>query len=177
MQIDEDDYRVIKEDCINHVQKRVSSRLKDIRTKYSHMETRQIPATTTQQSTSKSSTKQRILLLDGKCNSGSAVRMTKEMEQKFTSLYGNAIREASNQAKCIYNYSQTENYRFEHYSDYNLKCVVYCFVEIDLDEEEAVDLMQKKCCAVFYHYFKQNDLEKQHQYCAKGLKRYALSSC
>jgi hypothetical protein len=149
MQIDEDDYRVIKEDCINHVQKRVSSRLKYIRAKYLHMETRQILATTTQQSTSKSSTKQRILLLDGKRNSGSADRMTKEMEQKFTSLFGNAIREASNQAKCIYNYSQTKNYRFEHYSEYNLKCVVYCFVEIDLDEEEEVDLMQKKVLCGF----------------------------
>ncbi|CAF3451053.1 unnamed protein product, partial [Rotaria socialis] len=80
------DYLVIKEDCINHVQKRVSSRLKDIRAKYSHMEA-------TQQITSKSSMKHHQLLSDSKPYSGSLGRMTREMEQKFTSLYGNAIRE------------------------------------------------------------------------------------
>lgn len=94
-----EDYLVIKEDCINHVQKRVSSRLKDIRAKYSHMVTRQIPMTTTRQVASKSSTKHRTLLSDGKPYSGSTGRMTKEIEQKLTTLYGNAIREASNQSK------------------------------------------------------------------------------
>ncbi|CAF3542548.1 unnamed protein product, partial [Rotaria socialis] len=92
------DYLVIKEDCINHVQKRVSSRLKDIRVKYSHMEA-------TQQITSKSSMKHHQLLSDSKPYSGSLGRMTREMEQKFTSLYGNAIREASNQSKGVYHYS------------------------------------------------------------------------
>ena len=101
MQIDQEDYLVIKEDCINHVQKRVSGRLKDIRAKYSQMTTKQITVTTTQQTTSQSSAKHRILLSDGKPYSGSVGRMTKEIEQKFTSLCGNAIREASNQAKGI----------------------------------------------------------------------------
>ena len=110
MQIDQEDYLVIREDCINHVQKRVSSRLKDIRAKYSQVTIKQMPVTTIQQTTSRSLTKQRILLSDGKPHSGSVGRMTKEMEQKFTSLCGNAIREASNQAKGIYHYSQAKSY-------------------------------------------------------------------
>ena len=70
-----------------------------------------MPVTTTQQITSRSLTKQRILLSDGKPHSGSVGRMTKEMEQKFTSVCGNAIRAASNQAKGIYHYSQAKSYR------------------------------------------------------------------
>ena len=88
----------------------MSSRLKDIRAKYSQVTIRQIPVTTTQQTTSRSLTKQRILLSDGKPHSGSVGRMTKEMEQKFTNLYGNAVRETSNQAKGIYHYSQAKSY-------------------------------------------------------------------
>ena len=44
---------------------------------------------------------------------------------------------------------------------------------MNLNEDEAVDLMQKICRDVFYHYIKQTDAEKQHQYCLKGSKRYA----
>ncbi|CAF1659817.1 unnamed protein product [Adineta ricciae] len=125
---------VVKEDCINHVQKRVTSRLKDIRTKYSRLEFRSRSSTTDRQKSSARSKKHRILLSDGKPYSGSAGRMTKEMEQKFTSLYGNAIRES----------------------------------KMDLNEDEAVVLMQKKCRAVFYHYIDQVDKSKQHQYCPTG---------
>ncbi len=53
-----------------------------------------------------------MLLSDGKPYSGGVGRMTKEMEQKFTSLYGNAIRDASGQAKGIYYRNQTEKYIF-----------------------------------------------------------------
>jgi hypothetical protein len=38
--------------------------------------------------------------------------MTKEMEQKLTSLYGNAIRDASGQSKGIYHRNQTEKISF-----------------------------------------------------------------
>ena len=44
---------------------------------------------------------------------------------------------------------------------------------MNLNEEEVVDLMQKMCRAVFYHYIKQTDAEKQHQYCLTGSKWYA----
>ena len=44
---------------------------------------------------------------------------------------------------------------------------------MNLNEEEVVDFMQKMCRAVFYHYIKQTDAEKQHQYCVKGSKGYA----
>nr|ACD54803.1 unknown [Adineta vaga] len=87
---------VFKEDCINHVQKRVISRLKDLRTKYSRLEFQSTSATN--EKSSERSRKHRILMSDGKPYSGSTGRMTKQMEQKFTSLYGNAIRESSNQA-------------------------------------------------------------------------------
>jgi hypothetical protein len=103
-----EEYLVIKEDCINHIQKRVSSRLKDMRTRYSRMETRHTTVTTTELDLSKRSTKHRLLLPDGKPYAGAAGRMTKEIEQKFTSLYGNAIRDASNQAKGIYHWNEKE---------------------------------------------------------------------
>ena len=58
-------------------------------------------------------TKKRLVLSDGKAHSGSKGRMTREMEQKFTSLYGNAVRDASGLAKGIHHFTQTEeNYRY-----------------------------------------------------------------
>ena len=45
------------------------------------------------------------------------------------------------------------------------------FIEMDLNEEEAVVLMQKKCRAVFHHYIDQEDKSKQHQYCPTGPNR------
>ena len=63
-----------------------------------------------QQTTSQSSTNRRILLSDGKSYSGSVSSMTKEMEQKFTSLYRSAIREASDRTKGIYHHSQAKSY-------------------------------------------------------------------
>jgi hypothetical protein len=63
------------------------------------MVTRQTPGATTQEVAFKCSTKQRTLLFDGKPYSGSTGKMNKEMEQKLTSLYGNAIREAGNELK------------------------------------------------------------------------------
>ncbi|CAF3107173.1 unnamed protein product, partial [Rotaria sp. Silwood2] len=56
---------VMKEDYINHVRKRVNSRLKDIIAKCSCMVSRQIVVTTAQHNESKRSTKHRMLLSDG----------------------------------------------------------------------------------------------------------------
>jgi hypothetical protein len=41
-----------------------------------------------------------------------------------------------------------------------------------LDEDRAIELMQRKCRAVFYHYIKQDDADEQHQYCLEGASRY-----
>ena len=47
---------------------------------------------------------------------------------------------------------------------------------MNLDEDEVINFMPKMCRIVFYHYIKQTDAEKQHQYCLKGTKRYASVS-
>ncbi|CAF3902554.1 unnamed protein product, partial [Rotaria magnacalcarata] len=55
----------MREDCINHVQKRVSSRLKDAWSKYSHVQSRRISiTTTTEQVSSERLTKRGVFLSD-----------------------------------------------------------------------------------------------------------------
>ncbi|CAF2053983.1 unnamed protein product, partial [Rotaria magnacalcarata] len=68
----------MREDCINHVQKRVSSRLKDAWSKYSHVQSRRISiTTTTEQVSSERLTKRGVFLSDGKPYSDNAGRMAK----------------------------------------------------------------------------------------------------
>ena len=43
---------------------------------------------------------------------------------------------------------------------------------MNLDKDEVINLIQKMCRVVFYHYIKETDVEKQHQYCLKGSTRY-----
>lgn len=39
---------------------------------------------------------------------------------------------------------------------------------LDIDEEDALVLMENNCRAAFYHNIKQDDPELQHSFCPKG---------
>ncbi|CAF1554720.1 unnamed protein product [Didymodactylos carnosus] len=93
-----EDLLVIKEDCINHVTKRVMKHLMKLKQE----KTQRIPATTTtmKSSTSLSSSKkqparQQQLLDDNKKWGDGVGRMTTSMMDKLSTSYGIAIRQAS----------------------------------------------------------------------------------
>jgi hypothetical protein len=102
-----DEYKsciVTKEDCINHVKKRVSNYLKTLKNRHTGFEEVQEEySTTTKQqkcvSSSNTKTRRRRRLADGKPYGGSIGRMTKSMEQKLSDSYGLAIRLSSQLVK------------------------------------------------------------------------------
>lgn len=121
---------VRKEDCINHVKKRVSSHLKVLKSRYSgfedapkenlasttekkkHIKTRKPFSSRSSAHTSSDDDirsparlnnrrRRRRRLSDGKPYGGGNGRMTKAMEQKLADCYGLAIRQSSQSAKGI----------------------------------------------------------------------------
>lgn len=121
---------VNKEDCINHVKKRVWNHLKTLKSRYSgfeiargenstsatekkkHVEVKNhIPSDSSAHSSSDddvhtlvqpvSKGRRRRRLADGKPYGGGAGRMTKVMEHKLADCYGLAIRQSSQSAKSI----------------------------------------------------------------------------
>jgi hypothetical protein len=173
---------VIKEDCINHVKKRVSSHLKTLKCRYSgfenvreenvasatkkknHIEVKKhIPSSSNAHSSSDdddiqssmqpvSSSRRRRRLADGKPYGGGIGRMTKAMEQKLADCYGLAIRQSSESAKGMMIILQIHRLDFI----------------VDLDEDDAVILMERNCRAAFLHNIKQSDREVQHALCPVG---------
>jgi hypothetical protein len=98
-------YVVKKEDCINHVKKRVANHLKTLKSRYTGFENAREESSIITlpekedvgQLLHKSRTRRR--LPDGKPYGGSNGRMTKSMEQKLSDYYGLAIRQTSQLAK------------------------------------------------------------------------------
>jgi len=120
---------VTKEDCINHVKKRVSNHLKTLKSKYSGFENvreTSVSSATEKKNNNKvqkyiqshsstysssdenashkspqpvSRSRTRRRLSDGKPYGGGAGRMTKAMEHKLADFYGLAIRQSSESAK------------------------------------------------------------------------------
>lgn len=133
---------VMKEDCINHVKKRVSSHLKTLRNRYSGFESareeslssevekkkhikvkRHLSSHPSAHSSSDDDdfhsfsqpvikSRRRRRLPDGKPYSGSNGRMTKTMEHKLADYYGIAIRHSSESAKSMANVLQMHETRF-----------------------------------------------------------------
>ncbi|CAF3259605.1 unnamed protein product [Rotaria sp. Silwood2] len=135
-------YIVTKEDCINHVKKRVSSYLKTLKNRHTGFEEEQEEHLTTTKhqkgvSSSINKRRRRRCLADGKPYGGGAGRMTKSMEKKLSDYYGLAIRYSSEVAK-------------------------------DMNEDDAVALMERNCRASFMHNIKQSDRELQHLFCPSG---------
>ncbi|CAF4884596.1 unnamed protein product [Rotaria sp. Silwood1] len=134
------DLLVIKEDCINHVGKRVMKYLLKLKKE----KTRQVPiSTSTTKAASSSLSKkqpatQHQLLDDNQKWGGKVGRMTDCMMKKLSSGYGLAIRQASTLAAVK-------------------------------EVKEALDVMQQYCRAAFYHYMKtdNHDEEEQHKFCPK----------
>ncbi|CAF3197239.1 unnamed protein product [Rotaria sp. Silwood2] len=135
-----EDLLVLKEDCVNHVGKRVMKYL----IKLKKEKTRRVPTSTstTKFASSLYSKKQpdtrQQLLDDNQKWGGKNGRMTQSMMEKLSSAYGLAIRKAGELAT-------------------------------DKKLNEALNIMQKSCRAAFYHYIKtvDNNEEQQHQFCPK----------
>lgn len=179
-----EDNLVIKEDCINHIKKRVSSHLKTLKCRYTgfenvreenvasatkkkkHIEVKKhIPSSSNAHSSSDddnddirlsmqpvSKSRRRRRLDDGKPYGGGIGRMTKAMEHNLAECYGLAIRQSSESAKGMMIIPQT------HILDFI----------VDLDEDDAVTLMERNCRAAFLHNIKQSDREVQHALCPVG---------
>ncbi|CAF4142249.1 unnamed protein product [Rotaria magnacalcarata] len=133
---------VTKEDCINHVKKRVSSHLKTLKSRYSGFENVREENLTSATEKNKhiqpvGKSRKRRRLADGKSYGGGAGRMTKAMEHKLADSYGIAIRQSSESAK-------------------------------NLDEDDAVKLIERRCRAAFLHNIKNSNGELQHGLCQTG---------
>ncbi len=102
---DNTNYVVTKEDCVNHIKKRVAYHLKTLKNRYTGFENvREENSNTTapenedvSQLVHKGRTRRR--LPDGKPYGGSNGRMTKSMEKKLSDHYGLAIRQTSQLSK------------------------------------------------------------------------------
>ncbi|CAF4250540.1 unnamed protein product [Rotaria sp. Silwood2] len=132
-------YVVTKEDCVNHVKKRVANHLKTLKSRYTGFENEReensiiivSEKAADAQLVHKGRTRRR--LPDGKPYGGSNGSMTKSMEQKLSDYYGLAVRQTN------------------------------------LDEDNAVLLMERNCKAAFMHNIKQSDREVQHSLCPTRL--------
>lgn len=135
---------VQKEDCINHIKKRVSYHLKITKARYSGFENgRQASVSSTRKKKNEmqlrkrsssysnvcsssddddiekpvqSSTKsrRRTRLSDGKPYGGGVGRMTKAMEHKLADYYGIAIRQSSESAKSLFLFLKIRKIRVYH---------------------------------------------------------------
>ncbi|CAF1085671.1 unnamed protein product [Adineta steineri] len=160
---EDNELRVLKVDCINHVKKRVINRLKDIKSRNTgfhnvpqdfksspsathidkKMKTSQSLYTIGEERQTGESVKVKKTLADGKPFGGSAGRMTEGMMHKMSESYGLAIRQGSNEAK-----------------------------EEDEDDEDAVTRLQRKCLAAFHHLIVHENKEDQHLYCPDGVSSW-----
>ncbi|CAF4551812.1 unnamed protein product, partial [Didymodactylos carnosus] len=161
---DDNELMVLKLDCINHVKKRVISRLKDIKSRNTGFQgvLRDVASTSTTvpvaHNTKKMKTDQSSCTIDkgrqarevvrmkktvpdGKPFRGSAGRMTDAMMHKMSEMYGLAIRQGTDEVQ-----------------DKNTE-----------DEAEVVARLQKKCLAAFHHFIVQDNKENQHYYCPDGM--------
>ena len=110
-------YVVTKEDCVNHVKKRVANHLKTLKSRHTGFENARENSIVTvlekaagSQLVEKGRTRRR--LPDGKPYGGSDGRMTKSMEQKLSDYYGLAIRQSSQLAKGTLVFFYSYKFRF-----------------------------------------------------------------